>query len=122
MVRPVVIVAFLVGYWAVNSYLRSRKASTTGSNSEAPKTNQGKKAPNDAATEASAIKDIWHEVLGVPKDAPYDEIVKAYRIRISLYHPDRVSRLAPDIVALAERESQRINMSFEYAQKLRRGY
>ncbi|HVI53898.1 MAG TPA: DnaJ domain-containing protein [Luteibacter sp.] len=57
----------------------------------------------------------WHEVLGVSADATHDQIVGAYRARMSEYHPDKVANLGPDIRALAEQKAKEINAAYAEA-------
>jgi len=57
----------------------------------------------------------WHRVLGVSPQATRAEISGAYRALISQYHPDKVTRLGPEIRAVAERKSAEINRAYEQA-------
>jgi DnaJ-domain-containing protein 1 len=57
----------------------------------------------------------WHQVLGVSPDATRAEIASAYRSLISQYHPDKVTRLGPEIRAVAERKSAELNRAYEQA-------
>jgi DnaJ-domain-containing protein 1 len=57
----------------------------------------------------------WHDVLGVSPDATHDQIVSAYRARMSEYHPDNVASLGPDIRALAEQKAKEINAAYAEA-------
>ena len=57
----------------------------------------------------------WHDVLGVAPDATHDQIVSAYRARMSEYHPDKVANLGPDIRALAEQKAKEINAAYAEA-------
>jgi DnaJ-domain-containing protein 1 len=57
----------------------------------------------------------WHDVLGVSPDATHDQIVSAYRARMSEYHPDKVANLGPDIRALAELRAKEINAAYAEA-------
>lgn len=57
----------------------------------------------------------WHDVLGVPPDATQEQIVSAYRARMSEYHPDKVANLGPDIRALAEQKAKEINAAYAEA-------
>ncbi|HXP00938.1 MAG TPA: DnaJ domain-containing protein [Luteibacter sp.] len=61
----------------------------------------------------------WHEVLGVAPDATHQEIVAAYRARMSQYHPDKVANMGEEIRALAERRSREINTAYDEACALR---
>ncbi|MBS0388440.1 MAG: J domain-containing protein [Proteobacteria bacterium] len=71
-------------------------------------------APPPGAREAP-----WHRVLGVSAQATRAEIASAYRALISQYHPDKVTRLGPEIRAVAERKSAEINRAYEQALRAR---
>ena len=45
----------------------------------------------------------YYEILGVSRDCTQSDISKAYRKRITQYHPDRFVGLAPELVVQAER-------------------
>jgi DnaJ-class molecular chaperone len=57
----------------------------------------------------------WYDVLGVAPDATHDQIVSAYRARMSEYHPDKVASLGSDIRALAEQKAKEINAAYAEA-------
>lgn len=52
------------------------------------------------------------DVLGVPRTASQDEIRAAYRRLIMQYHPDRVSGMGPEIIAMAEKRTREINEAY----------
>jgi hypothetical protein len=54
----------------------------------------------------------WYEVLGVAATAAPEEVRKAYRSAISRYHPDKVSGLGEELVAVAERMTREINRAY----------
>ena len=43
----------------------------------------------------------YYELLGVPPNAPQDEIKRAFRAQIARYHPDKVQHLGPEFQAMA---------------------
>ena len=53
-----------------------------------------------------------YEVLGVPADAPADEIKRAYYERARLYHPDAHASSSPAVRVEAERTMQALNSSW----------
>ena len=53
-----------------------------------------------------------HAVLGVPRNAPQDQIKAAYRLRMQEYHPDKVAHLGAELRALAERKAKEINEAY----------
>jgi DnaJ-domain-containing protein 1 len=59
-------------------------------------------------------------VLEVPPDASKDDIVRNYRRKMQQYHPDRVSGLAPELVALAETRTKTLNVAYAQAMRARR--
>lgn len=106
----VVGVAFVVGYWLVSVFLpllRGRAAA-----SETP-------AAAPPAGEAGTPPPRWFEVLEVQESASREEIVAAYKRRISQYHPDKVQHLGPELVALAEQHARQINAAYDTALRLR---
>jgi len=90
----VVIVAFLLGYWAVAAFLEN-------------------KAPKDS------VEGNWFRILGVEPDASADQIAAAYKAKISQYHPDKVAGMGAEIRAVAEAKSKEINTAYDYALRLR---
>jgi hypothetical protein len=62
----------------------------------------------------------WFVVLGVSEDAGLEEIERAYRAKISQYHPDKVAQMGEDIRQLAEAKSKDINVAYETALTWRR--
>jgi preprotein translocase subunit Sec63 len=53
-----------------------------------------------------------HEVLGVAENATDDEIRASYQRLMMQYHPDRVSGMGPEIVAVAEARTKEINEAY----------
>lgn len=122
----VVVVCLLVGYfsvsWLVGCFSRQHVHRATGARpGGAPreKVDGGKRdgAPNSGTTGAQDVSEpkAWYEVLGVPPYASLDEVKRAYRQRISEYHPDKTSRLGGDLRALAEAKTKDINAAYEVA-------
>ncbi|MCF8091634.1 MAG: DnaJ domain-containing protein [Desulfotignum sp.] len=54
-----------------------------------------------------------HEVLGVAKDASWEEIQSAYKQQIKKYHPDKLSHLGKEFSDLAARRFVEIQKAFE---------
>lgn len=54
-----------------------------------------------------------YEILGVSVGASQAEVVAAYRQMAMMYHPDRLSGLAPEFVELAEERMKEINAAYE---------
>jgi hypothetical protein len=61
-----------------------------------------------------------YEVLGVSSSSSLDEIKVAYRNKISMYHPDKVSSMGPEFSEIAERISKEINRAYNEAVRLKK--
>ncbi len=63
-------------------------------------------APPEESEDRSPLPEeappLWHEILEVPADAPWEKIVARYELRFRHYHPDRVAHLGPEYVRMAE--------------------
>ena len=92
----VVVVFLLLGYWIMSAILnwRSRGGESSGA-------------------------EEWFRVLEVPQTASKEEIVAAYKQKISEYHPDKVAQMGKELRALAESKSKQINAAYDAAMKLR---
>jgi DnaJ-domain-containing protein 1 len=104
------ILCTVVGYWLVSWLLDrgGRHGQEPRSDEPAPRSTPPASAPRPAQAP-------WHQVLGVAPDATRGEIASAYRALISQYHPDKVTRLGPEIRAVAERKSAELNRAYEQA-------
>lgn len=120
----VIVVLGLVGYWgtgAVIHHFSHKNAqqidSAKSADSEYGRSDgepfgthehqQGKHENNDPPH--------WSVVLGVSAESSLDEIKAAYRKKMSLYHPDKVSGLGHEFDALAEKMSKEINVAYDEA-------
>lgn len=54
-----------------------------------------------------------HEVLGVARGASKDEVTRAYREQMKLYHPDRVSGLGDELQRVAHRKTLEVQRAYE---------
>lgn len=88
------------GYWLVSLFL-DRPASQAGPH------------PDDAT--ANETPAPWWEVLHVSPTASMDEIRRAYGLRMSEYHPDKVSALGAELRDLAARKASEINAAYDEA-------
>lgn len=122
----VVVVCLFIGYfgvsWLVSRFSRQhvhRAAGAQPGGAPGPKGNSGKRdgASNYGAngTENVSEPKAWYEVLGVLPYASLDEVKRAYRQRMSEYHPDKTSGLGEDLRALAEAKTKEINAAYEAA-------
>ena len=53
-----------------------------------------------------------HAVLGVSPEATAGEVRAAYQRLVQQYHPDRVSGMGPEIIAVAEQRTKEINAAY----------
>lgn len=67
-------------------------------------------APSDDYT--LTLNDAY-AVLGVTDTATFEEIKRAYRIKIAEWHPDKVNTMAKELRELATRTTARINDAYE---------
>jgi DnaJ-domain-containing protein 1 len=104
----VVVVLFLVGYWAVDFFWPKKKES-----SDAPA------AAPVPAQPTSSDSAPWHEVLGVAPDATPEQIRKAYEEKSAQVHPDRVAGMGPEFRETAIRLTRKINDAYEQAVRAR---
>lgn len=59
----------------------------------------------------------WHLVLDVPQNASLDEVRLAYKRKISMYHPDKVSNMGPEFNEIAQQKTKQINAAYDDAIK-----
>lgn len=124
VVDVVVIVAgLLFGYRLVSNYLSpcvddgQRHSRSDGDRqNEAPRQQSWERNWEPPKPKAPA----WFEVLEVSEQADLAQIERAYRLKMSQHHPDKVAQLGEDIRRLAEAKSKEINAAYETAMQLRR--
>lgn len=63
------------------------------------------------------LAERWFLILEVAHGATREEIERAYKIKISQYHPDKVAQLGIEIRELAEAKSKEINAAYDYAMR-----
>jgi DnaJ-domain-containing protein 1 len=119
----VIVAGLLFGYRLVSNYLspntddgRTRTRSQADPQRGRPEGREWERHWESSAPKAPA----WFEVLDVPENAELTDIERAYRAKISQYHPDKVAQLGEDIRQLAEAKSKEINAAYETARRLRR--
>ncbi len=73
---------------------------------------------NDAQFESFAAQnnlqtsDPW-AVLGVPRNASWSEVRKAFRTKMASYHPDKVAQMPPEFQMLAHKKCAEFTASLE---------
>ena len=60
-----------------------------------------------------------YDILGIRRNASDDEITAAYHRLVQMYHPDRVTNLAPEFRDLAENRMKEINRAHEQLKRRR---
>jgi len=107
------------GYLIVNRFLQKDEQSPQEqwrAQEQAARERDESRARTRQARDEPA-KPSWWQVLGVRPDATREEIVAAYKRRISEYHPDKTQRLGAEIQAQAEQRSKEINAAYDEALK-----
>ncbi|MDO5675619.1 MAG: DnaJ domain-containing protein [bacterium] len=66
---------------------------------------------------AATLEEQYYAVLGLEKDAGFDEIKKAYRKLSMQYHPDKVGHLGDEFKGIAEEKMKEINVAYGYFEK-----
>lgn len=68
-------------------------------------------APREEEPQPGGLKDPY-EVLGVSREASFEEIRRRYRERLLEVHPDRVQHMGGEFRELAERKTLELNEAF----------
>jgi preprotein translocase subunit Sec63 len=53
-----------------------------------------------------------YAVLGIASGASHDQIVRAYREQLKLYHPDRVADLGPELQQVAHQKTVELQRAY----------
>ena len=100
----VILFGLFAGYWVVSKlFFGSRKTTETSESTPPP----------------NAPPAHWHDVLQVDPSADEAQIRDAYKRMISLYHPDKVESLGPDLKTLAIQKSQEITAAYRDGMRAR---
>jgi DnaJ-domain-containing protein 1 len=83
-----------------------------GSNPFGENTGADDPATNTRASNPASAKDPY-VVLNIPRNAPKEEVVAAYKKLAQMYHPDKVAGLAPEYHLIAEKKMREINAAYE---------
>lgn len=114
----VIVAGLLFGYRLVSNYLSSNVSERQRPRPESDRRNEGPRR-QEWQRNWEPPKSNWFEVLGVPEHAEWADIERAYRLKISQYHPDKVAQMGEDIRRIAETKSKEINAAYEAAAKVR---
>ncbi len=104
----VVVVFFLVGYWAVDFFWPKKRADVPP---PAPAPMAADAAPGDRAS--------WHEILGVPPDATLEQIRMAYEGKCAQIDPARLAGMGPEPTEAALCAARRISDAYDAAVRAR---
>jgi DnaJ-domain-containing protein 1 len=71
--------------------------------------------PRRASAVSLSEQEIAHaRVLGLRGKITFDDIKRCYRERMQEYHPDKVNSLGQKLRELADAESKKINLAYEF--------
>jgi DnaJ like chaperone protein len=113
-----IIIGGFLGYWIIDSFV-NRVTSKSYKNNQKQSTHESYTQYESSNSEANSISETWFKTLEVQKDASKDQISKAYKKKMSQYHPDKVSSLGDELRKLAEEKSKEINAAYDYAMKFK---
>lgn len=103
------------GYWLVSRFIEGSKRPDWKPEDFQGPPKDGLPGEGGSQRPSSAQTRPWWEVLDVPQIATREEVARAYKRRISEYHPDKVAQMGAEIRALAESRSKEINAAYEEA-------
>lgn len=116
----VIAVLGLVGYWGTTVLIRFfKKESEWTANQESRKNDYQKTNNQRESRQESASNKSWYEVLDVSPSASLPDIKAAYKRKISMYHPDKVSSMGPEFNEIAQNKSKEINIAYDEAIRLK---
>lgn len=113
----VIVGGLVLGYWLVAVFLPHLRSNrdARGDSTPAPQPADDDATSPVRPADTGQWQRPWHDVLEVSPQATREDVVQAYRRRISQYHPDKVACMAPEIRALAETRSNEINVAYDRA-------
>ena len=104
----------LVAGYALVSWLLNRGQARKPLGARPPPRDAPRDAPRDTSRDA---REDWWTVLYLPANADLAAVKDSYRSLIAQYHPDKVAGMGPEIRAVAEAQSARINAAYEAAKR-----
>lgn len=103
----VVIVLALVGYWGTSALIRFFKKENDWTSTQSNH--------YESTSPPKGGDGVWYLVLDLPPTASIDQVKAAYKRKISMYHPDKVSTMGPEFNEIAQRKTQQINAAYDEA-------
>jgi DnaJ like chaperone protein len=103
----VVIVLALVGYWGTSAAIRFFKKENDWTSAQSTR--------DERASPPEGGEGAWHLVLDLPANASMDEVKAAYKRKVSMYHPDKVSSMGPEFNEIAQSKTKQINAAYDEA-------
>jgi len=94
-------------------YRKIRGTASAGARFSGPGAASG---ASDRGADRSGPKDPF-DILDLPKNAPPEEIARAYRQLVAKYHPDKVQHLGEEFQRLAEERFKEIQAAYETLKK-----
>lgn len=115
-----IVIGLAGGFWLVNAIMDGRASGPKPADrARGPASEANADGTRDDASPRPSEEPgpQWWDVLGVPRIATRDEVARAYKRKISEYHPDKVAQLGAEIRAVAERKSKEINAAYDEAMR-----
>jgi uncharacterized membrane protein YkvA (DUF1232 family) len=108
------VLALLAVWWLRHRAAAPRPRMTARQRARGPAGRSSAGTGAGAPPEPVPDGDAWdpYAVLGVPRGASADEVTRAYRAQMKLYHPDRVADLGPELQEVAHRKSIEIQRAY----------
>jgi hypothetical protein len=117
----IVIILGLVGYWGTSALINFFKRESDWTASQQKNAANQEESTYESKPKNTNSTQSWFEILGVDSTASLEEIKIAYKKKISMYHPDKVSSMAPEFNEIAQKKSMEINAAYDEAVRLKYG-
>lgn len=115
----IVIVLGLVGYWVTSALIKFFKKESEWTANQKNNHNAYQKQEQPNRKEENKTSKTWDEILEVHPSSSLAEIKLAYKRKISMYHPDKVSSMGPEFNEIAQKKSKEINSAYDEAVRLK---